>query len=264
MKRICIALALLGVINCKEAPKETSPEPEAGKTEMESPEKEYPAELAKVFEAHGGLENWKEKRTLTFTIPKPEAAETHTIDLYDRRDKIEMPEASMGFDGDKVWLMDGNDSYKGNPAMYHNLMFYFYTMPWVLADDGISYDEAEPLQFEGTSYPGIHFSFDAGIGASPKDDFYLYYEPETHQMAWLGYTFTFGSDSTSEDVSYIRYADWMKVDDVMLPKTLTWYNNEGITIKDAKDPVPFENVSLSETAKPDAFYEMPENAKAVN
>lgn len=264
MKRIFIALTLLGVVNCKEAPKEATSEPEAEKMEMETPKKEYPKELTKVFEAHGGLENWKEKRTLTFTIPKPDAAEKHTVDLYDRRDKIEMPSASMGSNGQDVWLMDEDNSYEGNPAMYHNLMFYFYTMPWVLADEGINYDETEPLQFEGKSYPGFHISYDAGTGASPKDDYYLYYDPETHQMAWLGYTVTFGSDKKSEDVSYIRYADWMKVDDVMLPKTLTWYTNEGSTINDAKDPVPFENVSLSETAKPNGFYEMPENAKAVN
>ncbi|MGB7395830.1 MAG: DUF6503 family protein [Pricia sp.] len=272
MKRIFIVLTLIGFVNCKEAPKkeatpETSiPESESGEKEsmeMEDTEKEYPEALSQVLEAHGGLQNWKDKRTLTFTIPKPDAAETHTVDLYSRKDKIVMPTASMGSNGDTIWLMDEGDSYEGNPAVYHNLMFYFYAMPFVLADDGIVYGDAEPLEFEGKSYPGIHISYDAGIGSSPKDDYYLYYDPETHQMAWLGYTFTFGSDEKSDDVRYIRYADWMKVDDVMLPKTLTWYDYEGSTIEDAKDSLPFENVTLSETAKPDDFYAMPENAKEV-
>ena len=263
MKRMMIAMALLGVTSCKEVPKETIPKSEEGKMAMETPKKEYSEALTQVFDAHGGLDNWRKKRTLTFTIPKPDAAEVHTIDLYDRRDKIEMPATSMGFDSDEIWLLDPDNSYEGNPAVYHNLMFYFYAMPFVLADDGINYEEAEALEFEGKSYPGIHISYDAGIGASPKDDYYLYYDPETHQMAWLGYTFTFGSDKKSEDVSYIRYADWMKLGDVMLPKILTWYTSEGSAIGQAKDPLPFENVSLGEVAKPDDFYQMPENAKVV-
>lgn len=263
MKRLMIAMALLCVINCKEAPKETTATSEESKMVMETPKKEYPEALTQVFDAHGGLDNWKKKRTLTFTIPKPDATEFHTIDLYDRRDKIEMPASSMGFDGDEVWLLDPDDSYKGNPAVYHNLMFYFYAMPFVLADDGIHYEEAEALEFEGESYPGIHISYDAGIGASPKDDYYLYYDPKTYQMAWLGYTFTFVSDEKSEDVSYIRYADWVKFGDVMLPKILTWYTSEGRAIKEAKDPLPFANVSLSEVVKPDDFYQIPVNAEVV-
>lgn len=260
---MCIAMALLGVTSCKEAPKETSVASEKLKMEKETPKKEYPEALTKVFDAHGGLDTWKKKRTLTFTIPEPDVAEIHTIDLYDRRDKIEMPTTSMGFDGDEIWLLDPDNSYQGNPAVYHNLMFYFYAMPFVLADNGINYEEAEALEFQGKSYPGIHISYDAGVGASSKDDYYLYYDPETHQMAWLGYTFTFGSDEKSEDVSYIRYVDWMKLGDVMLPKILTWYTNEGSTIIEAKDPSPFGSVSLNEVAKPDGFYQMPENAKVV-
>lgn len=263
MKRTIIAVALLGLTSCKEAPKEAKMTSGEKVVEVETPKKEYPKALTQVFDAHGGLDNWKKKRTLTFTIPKPDAAETHTIDLYDRRDKIEMPATSMGYDGNEIWLLDADHTYKGNPAVYHNLMFYFYAMPFVLADDGIQYQEATALEFEGKSYPGIHISYDADIGASPKDDYFLYYDSESHQMAWLGYTFTYGSDKKSEDVSYIRYADWMKIGDVMLPKILTWYTSEGSMLKEAKDPLPLDNVSLSEVAKPDAFYKMPEIAKVV-
>ena len=268
MKRFFIVLALIGMVSCKEAPDKTTPAAQtanmaASSEHMEEVAKEYPEALSQVFEAHGGIQNWKAKRTLSFTIPKPDAAETHTVDLYSRKDKIEMPSASMGYTGNEVWLMDEDNTYKGNAAVYHNLMFYFYAMPFVLADDGINYADTEPLEFEGKSYPGIHISYNPGVGASPKDDYYLYYDPETHNMAWLGYTFTFISDEKSEDVSYIRYADWMEVDNVMLPKNFTWYKKEDGTMN-AKNSVPFENVSLSETGMPDGFYAMPENAKPVD
>ena len=263
MNRIFIILAVVFAVSCKEAPKEKATEKEQKTMETETSKIDYPENLSMVLEAHGGLENWKKKRNLSFTIPKPDAAEIHNVDLYDRRDKIEMPTASMGFDGKSVWLMDEDKTYKGNPAVYHNLMFYFYAMPFVLADEGINYADTEPLEFEGKSYPGIHISFNDGVGASSKDDYYMYYDADSHQMAWLGYTFTFGSDKKSEDVNYIRYGDWAEVDGIMLPKVLTWYNNEGTTIKDVKNPLPFENIALSETAKPAEFYKMPENASVV-
>ncbi|MGB6153984.1 MAG: DUF6503 family protein [Pricia sp.] len=273
MKRIMVAMAVVLAVNCNEAPKEQTAEADmasgnaaAAKTDTidtETSKNEYPKNLSKVFEAHGGLDIWRKKRNLSFVIPKPDAAETHNIDLYDRRDKIVMPTASMGYDGENVWLMNEGKTYEGNAAVYHNLMFYFYAMPFVLADDGINYADTEALEFEGKSYPGIHISYDDGVGASPKDDYYLYYDADTHKMAWLGYTFTFGSDKRSDDVSYIRYADWAEVDGVLLPKTLTWYINEGTIIKDAKNPLYFENISLSETVKPAGFYDMPEKAAAV-
>lgn len=105
MKPILITLVLLGVTSCKEVPKKSVPTSEEVKMEMETPQKEYPETLIQVFDAHGGLANWKKKRTLTFTISKPDATEVHTIDLYDRRGKIEMPVARMGFDGDAIMVV---------------------------------------------------------------------------------------------------------------------------------------------------------------
>lgn len=142
-------------------------------------------------------------------------------------------------------------------------MFYFYAMPFVLADLGINYETAEVLIYEGITYPGIRVSYNDGIGASPKDDYYLHYDSDTYQMAWLGYTFTYGSDEKSDDVPWIRYKDWMKVDEIVLPEYLIWHNYKGRTIKEAKDPLHFEQVSLDVSSKRDIFYARPQNAKVV-
>jgi len=221
------------------------------------------AAIYKVFEAHGGLETWKKKRTLAFTLPKENAPETHTVDLYSRREKIETPEFAMGFDGEDFWLLDDNKTYQGDPIFYHNLMFYFYSMPFVLADDGIDYSETEDLQFEGKSYPGVQITYKDGIGVSSKDEYYLHYDPETHQMAWLGYTVTYRSGEKSDNIRWIRYNDWMETEGLQLPKSITWHAYEGRIIKDPKDPTTFENVMVSESPKPSTFYSKPENAKVV-
>jgi len=262
MKRIFIIAVILTLFGCKETPEETKEKTDAKVVDamiVGTPV----AAINRIFVAHGGLENWKKKRTLSFTLSKPEAPEVHTTDLYSRKEKIEMPEVAMGYDGQYFWLADAKENYTGDPIFYHNLMFYFYAMPFVLGDNGIVYSETEELVFEEKTYPGIRISFDEGVGTSSKDEYFLHYDPETYQMVWLGYTVTYRSGEKSDNVRWIRYDDWMKVDDLILPKSITWHVYEGRSIKEAKNTVSFENVELLNTEKADGFYAKPKNAKVV-
>ncbi|WP_343485827.1 DUF6503 family protein [Allomuricauda sp. d1] len=256
MKIIPFVLSLMLFVGCKQISKENIENRDDIKEETTMVEKDYPEALKKVFEAHGGLKLWKQQRTLQYTMPKADNPETHTTDLWTRHDKIETPNYSMGFDG-KVWILDTGGAYEGNPEFYHNLMFYFYAMPFVLADGGINYGDTEPLEFEGKSYPGIQITYDSSVGTSPKDEYYIHFDPETHQMAWLGYTVTYRTGEDSDNIKWIRYDDWMAVDGLVLPQSISWYNYEGRQIKDLRNKVPFEAISLSEEAKPKGFYQKP-------
>jgi len=224
-------------------------------------ESPYPETLQKVFEAHGGLQLWRKQRTLTYVIPKPENPETHIIDLYSRKDKIETPHYDMGFDGNRPWLRNGEKEYQGNVEFYHNLMFYFYAMPFVLADDGIHYDEAVALDFEGKTYPGIQITYGVGVGTSPKDEYYLHYHPETYEMEWLGYTVTYRTGEDSDNIKWIRYNDWGTFNGLKLPNSISWYNYEGMDIKDLRNTVTFEGITLSTASQPEGFYKKPEGAE---
>ncbi len=224
----------------------------------------YPEVVTNIFDAHGGLSAWNSFRTLSFTMPKGETSETHTIALKSRKEHISAAGFSTGFDGAKIWLLDEDGTYKGDAIFYHNLMFYFYAMPFVLGDDGISYEETPALAFEGKSYPGIRISYNAGVGNSPKDEYFLHYDSETYQMQWLGYTVTYSSGEKSENVKWIRYNDWMEVEDLKLPKSITWYTYEGKSLISPKNTVLFEDVSLSTAAKPNNFYSKPEQAVFVS
>jgi hypothetical protein len=221
---------------------------------------EYPEVVSKVFDAHGGLATWKSFKTLSFTMPKEADSETHTIALKSRKETINASDFSTGFDGSKIWLLDENDSYKGDAVFYHNLMFYFYAMPFVLGDDGINYEETRSLEFEGKTYPGIRISYNAGVGNSPKDEYFLHYDPETFQMQWLGYTVTYRSGEKSANVKWIRYNNWMDVNGLQLPKSITWYTSEEKKITEPKNTVMFEKVVLSTKEKPAGFYDKPEKA----
>ncbi len=263
MVRILCGVVVMLFMGCKEAPKQQIEESRKTTEPVEIMRISAPAAaMNKVFEAHGGLANWKKNRTLSFTLPKT-SPETHTIDLYSRHEKIETSEMAMGFDGKDFWLLDEKKSYKGDPIFYHNLMFYFYAMPFVLADKGIVYSETADLEFEGKKYPGVRITFKDGVGVSSKDEYYLHYEPETHQMTWLGYTVTYRSGEKSDNVKWIRYNDWGQVDGVLLPRSITWHDYEGRTIKEPREPTLFEDVVLQKTAKNAGFYSMPENAKVV-
>ncbi len=262
MKKTTIIFLLLAIGACKPSAKKEEIK-ENIQEETVVPEKKFPEKLVKVFDAHGGLETWKSKRTLVYEMPKPDFTETHTIDLWSRMDRVDSEQFALGSEGEKVWLSDAEGNYKGDAGFYHNLMFYFYAMPFVLADDGIIYSETDDLEYDGQTYPGIRIAYESGVGTSSKDEYFIHYDAATGQMAWLGYTVTYRTGEKSETVKWIRYDDWQTIDGLVLPKSITWYNFEGSKILDARSTVPFENVSLSETSNSDEFYAKPEGAEYV-
>ncbi len=245
---------------CKEAPKATPEQPPIATKVIHHA---YPEALQKVFEAHGGISLWQKQRTLSFELPREETAEAHTIDLWSRKDHIMGPGYSLGYDGREVWASDPEKQFKGDPVFYHNLMFYFYAMPFVFADDGLIFDQTDPLEFQGKTYPGIKIGFKEGVGASHRDEYYLYYEPGTHRMAWLGYTVTYFSGVSSADVHWIRYNDWSPVGGLLLPASITWYEAEGNTPKEVRDRVYFRNRRLSESPEATGFYQAPPEAEPL-
>lgn len=213
-------------------------------------------DLNKVFEKHGGLIAWKKAQILSFN----KGEEVHTVDLHSRKTVINSPKYSLGFDGKEVWLDEEKEGiFKGNPAFYHNLYFYFYAMPFVLADNGIIYEKIEDLTFNGTNYPGYKISYKANIGASPDDNYKIYYNSKTYQMEWLAYTVTFKSKKASNKFNIIRYNKWENVNGLLLPKEITWYNkNEnGIPTEPAKPPTEFTLPLISQGKLADSFFEKP-------
>lgn len=223
---------------------------------------EYPPAIQKVFEAHGGLDIWKGFKAMSYEIEKEEINEKQFIDLNDRRERIEASNVTMGFDGKDFW-MEADTSYKGNPIFYKNLMFYFYAMPFVLADDGIQYTEVEPLTFEGQSYPGFRISYDDNVGVSPEDEYFIHYHPDTHQMEWLGYTVTYYSKEKSTKIKWIRYDDWAKNSGLILPNSLAWHTAEDNKPLAERNRVNFTDVIISTEPHDDGVFVKTEGAENV-
>ncbi|WP_147677931.1 DUF6503 family protein [Algibacter pacificus] len=265
MKHILFLLITISIFSCKNDPKNQVAEPVTSAVEKQvANTKSYPEALVKVFDAHGGLDLWNSMQSLTYTQPKETGNDVTITNLKNRKILIDMPNHAIGYNGKDVWLQNkGEAQYKGKPKFFYNLMFYFYSMPFILADDGINYGEAAPLEFEGVSYPGIKISYNDGVGESSGDEYVLYYNPETYKMAWLGYTVTFFSKEKSKDLHFRRYQNWQNVNGLLLPKTMAGYNAENNVPTTMKNESEFINVKLS-TEKPDStLFEVPEGVTVV-
>jgi len=222
----------------------------------------YPPALQKVLAKHGGLETWSKMKAMSYEIVDSLGNEKQQIDLQNRRERIEAPDFKMGFNGNDFWL-EADTSYKGNPVFYKNLMFYFYAMPFVVADEGVIYGKTEPLTFDGKSYPGIRISYEDGVGVSSKDEYFVHYDPATFEMAWLGYTVTYFSGEKSPKVKWIRYDDWKKVSGLVLPNSISWFKLEDNNPSEMRNEVKFTNIKVSETAFNDAVFAKTADAEIV-
>lgn len=229
------------------------------------PEKKivYPDDLQKVFEAHGGVLEFQKHRTLEFELVNKEGNEKHITDLWSRKARIETDKFTLGFDGKEAWLEQDSTYFKGNPRFYHNLMFYFYAMPFVLGDEGIKYEKVEDLEVEGIKYSGYKISYQDGIGDSPKDNYFMYYDKSNHQMKFLGYTVTFFSKESSKKISLIEYSDWQKVGTVLLPKTLKWRTYKDGKVGEIKSERQFQNATIGKQSKSSETYQKPEDIENI-
>ena len=267
MKQLLYLTALLFLItSCREEKKEPNPSNESlDETVVEVDFSRFPDNYKQVLQAHGGLENWRKMRSMTYTMPGDNGDEIQTVDLATRNTLVETASYKMGNDGKELWL--AQDSTYFNPErveFYHNLMFYFYAMPFVLADDGITYAQAPALELDDKRYPGIKVSYGDNIGASPEDEYILYMDPDSKTMAWLAYTVTYGQNSKSDRFSFIKYDKWQEVNGLQLPEELTWYTVEnGKPTKPAGPPRRFTKVDVDAAPMSEKTYQKPEGAMII-
>lgn len=224
--------------------------------------REYPDYVEKVMKAHGGLDLWNSMNSLSYEMVLKDGVEKQSIDLSDRRELVEKPTFKMGYDGKDYWAT-ADTSEKANPIFYKNLIFYFYAMPFVVADDGVIYEEIPALEFEGISYPGFKISYESNVGISPEDEYFIHYNPETYQMEWLGYTVTYFSQEKSKKISWRRYNDWTDVSGLKLPNSmLRMVGEDNLPLKE-KSKVEFKNIKVLKDDFADGYFAMPTNARVV-
>lgn len=241
--------------NKEQEPRQLTPKAEESK--------QFPLILNKIFEAHGGLENWKKMNSFSFKVQKSDGAEVHKTDLKSRKTRIEAETFTLGFDGRNVWKLDPEQTFKGNANFYYNLIFYFHAMPFIISDPGAFYTERKDVVFERKNLGAIHIGFGRSVGDSPDDEYLIYYDKETYKMEWLGYTVTYFEGDKSKDWHYIKYDTWLEESGLLLPETMVWYEAENNKPQKPTRTMSFSKVVVSESVLPESLFSAPVNAEFV-
>lgn len=224
--------------------------------------KDIPKNLQKVFEAHGGLEKWNEMNSLTYRYRRGERREVHQVDLKSRKVRLEGGDWVIGFDGKEVWVSPSKASYGGNSArFYHNLIFYFFSMPFVLSDPGIKYETLDPTTIKGKKFDRIRITFNDGVGDAPKDEYIICFDPTTYEMEWLYYTVTYFSNEVGSSYNALHYDKWEEVNGLKLPTLMIGYKTSGDSVTEKRYESYFENIEISSALYNPLIFEIPEAAE---
>lgn len=215
--------------------------------------------ITRVFEAHGSFSTWRKMNRLSYEM----AGQRTLVELKSRYTRLESEAQTVGFDGEKVWVYPPNERADAQ-RMRYNLMFYFYAFPFVVGDPGITYEDLEPKEMKGKTYNVVKISYNEGIGDSPKDNYMILSDPQTHQMEWLMYTATFGGSETKDNYRLIRYGDWQNHNGLILPGSLQWYQYQDGVAGEPRDKTrTFENILISEEVPAMENFTMPEGAQVA-
>lgn len=232
----------------------------ANKTAIEEPT--YPAYFNEVLKAHGNLEKWKQFGSMQYELVTNGKTETHLIDLKNRQALVKADNYTIGYDGRQVWVSPNRAAFPGKSAkFYNNLYFYFYAIPYVLADPGVQYEQLEPMELQGRKFNVIGVSFNEGIGDTPEDEYRLLLDPETNRLEWLLYTVTFFDGQPSKQFNALKYEDYQEHQGLLFPNKLTDYKYENGQIGDVRYSVFFNNLQLSEKLPAQEQFEKPEQAE---
>ena len=84
-------------------------------------------------------------------------------------------------------------------------------MPFIVSDPGTFYTPRNDTTLEFETYGTLHIGFRRSVGASPQDEYIIYYNKQTMEMVWLAYTVTYFSQKRSTDWHFIKYENWQDV-----------------------------------------------------
>ncbi len=227
---------------------------------------DQPEEFTKLLDAHGDWKKWIDARALSFAMVHETnlAWENHYIDLTGRRVRIDADTWQIGNDGQKVWISPNREAFQGRSVrFYHNLYFYFFSIPYVFTDPGVLVEKTEDKLVTGQSYEAFQVKFEENVGDSPKDSYFMLVDPDTGRLAWLLYTVTF-FDKENTKMNALKYEDYRDAGGLVFPRVMTGYSYENDSTADIRYQVSFSDVFLVEEPLDDELFAMPEKNAVVS
>ncbi|MFY0601476.1 MAG: hypothetical protein JXR03_17510 [Cyclobacteriaceae bacterium] len=230
------------------------------------------AKVWRSIEAHGGLDRWFSNGPIGFRFdykPLDGGTRRNTYQTVDQwsvtavHKWLDDESVSFGWDGKEAWLFPDSANIPINPRFWSTTPFYFLGLPFVLADDGINYEELPSQELDGAIYDLVKVTYQSGTGDAPGDYYVIYINQETQLMGALRYIVSypgFFQNGGHFPEKIMRISGLSEVDGVKLStgyQTFWWKEDsigEHITNIDVLD-VSFNN-DLDKT-----FFNRPDGAK---
>lgn len=226
-----------------------------------------PEALQAAWKAHGGLDTWRAQRSARYTFERT-VGDTSTqdeqfIDLHDRRVRITGDDFVLGFDGAEAWVAPDLDAfpYDSDPRFYTSTYFYFWAMPFLLADPGVIATDAGTTTLNGTTYNVTEIRYEDDVGDSPDDVYIAYTDAETHELDVLRFSVTYGGRESEPDMALV-FDEWTTINGLKLPVESHYRTWEAGALGDPAGPVlQYHDIELG--TEPPAFdlFERPQDAE---
>ncbi len=230
------------------------------------------APLDDPLRAHGGLEVWRTFGRLEFDLAwkfGAKALDDHQLfDLVSRDGRVQCERYAVGgsMAGD-VWVMPEEKALGGTPARFYLWTpFYFFALPFVLADDGVKSEALGVRDFSGKQYDVVRCSFGAGIGDAPGDTYTCYFDRGTHRLKLARYLVTYfdksaGAKKDAPAEHAIVFDEWQDVQGLVVPRRAVFFNwsGDGVT-GEARGSADFTNVRFAKDRPSGQTFEKPASA----
>lgn len=218
--------------------------------------------LDRGIQAHGGLDTWWSYGTLEYDYSKGDMTEHHLIDLHSRKLLLTGNGYTIGFDGEEVWISPGMDAFSSGPRFYSSLNFYFFGLPFLLADPGTIRHPLGLKSVGDETFDVVKIGYEEGVGDSPDDYYVAHFDTASGMMDLLLYTVTYRSQEPSERYN-ARVYEWQHVQGMTVPAKISAYrwNGEDGTLGDHRSDGLFTNVTFSKDRPDESLFTMPEGAE---
>lgn len=187
--------------------------------------------VLRAIAAVGGLEAWYAAPTSSYgweysnvgsnvQFKSNLVADNASRRVYHRLVSLGDYEAAEPIEGRFAW--DGTDAWiwpaeidRVNPRFWASTGFYFSSIPFVLADPGVTYEVIPDEELDGVVYDMVKVGYEEGVGDA-SDTYTLYVDKETDRIRAIRYTVTFGGRPARGETLFY-YDDYVTVDGLTVP-----------------------------------------------
>lgn len=219
-----------------------------------------------VLDAHGDWSKWINAKAMSYAMIHETnlTLENHFINLGSRKTRIDASTFQIGFDGDSVWISPNREAFEGNSVrFYHNLYFYFYSIPYIFTDPGVTVEKVADRTLNGKTYKTLQAKMAEGTGVSSKDQYFMLVDPAKNMIEYLLYTVTY-FDNPNPILSALKYEDYRDSGGIKFPRVLTGYTLENDSTKTIRYQVSFGDVLLLDEEFEESLFEKPKGAVFAN